>query len=105
MNKLMNKRKMWLFPLFFIGIFLAASGLVMFLWNSILPTLFSGVGLLSFSHAMGLLVLCRLLFGSFKGPGNNRNHNGRHWKEKLGNMTDEEKEKFKSEWKNRCMNR
>lgn len=66
MNKLMNKRKMWLFPLFFIGIFLAASGLVMFLWNSILPTLFSGVGLLSFSHAMGLLVLCRLLFGSFK---------------------------------------
>ena len=54
-------------------------------------------------QALGILVLSKILFGGF---------GGRHWrgspawkqklKQRWDNMTPEEREKFKVEWKNRC---
>ena len=66
---------------------------VMSLWNWLMPALF-GVPLISFLQAIGLLVLSRILFGRFGGgPGG-----GMHWryrmKERWGQMSSDEREKF-----------
>lgn len=74
---------------------------VMLLWNWLIPDLM-GFGVLDYWHAVGLLVLSRVLFGSWGGRGgccSSKHGWGRHkWKtrlkEKMENMTDEEKEKF-----------
>ena len=90
-----------LFIPLFIGGVLLFSLAVMLLWNAILPAV-TGVKAITYLQAIGLLILSKILFGFNKGWG------GRHyqWKqrmeEKLHNMTSEEREKFKSEWKNRC---
>ena len=65
------------------------------LWNWLTPALF-GWHTITFWQAIGLLVLCKLLFGGFRGgPGR-----GMHWrgrmKEKWARMSPEEREKFSS---------
>ena len=80
--------------------------LVMWLWNNILPAVL-GVGALTYWQAVGLLVLCRILFGGFRGgrPGGGRpgwSHRGPEWREKWMNMSDEERAKFRAEWRERC---
>ena len=106
-----NRRKQWgrkcllIIPLVILAIF-AVGAIVMQLWNCIIPTLFPTVGLLTSWHAIGLLILRKLLFSSFKG-GHRGGWAGRRrmqqaWKEKWMHMSDEEKAKFKDEWKNRC---
>lgn len=98
-----RRRGFLLFPLMMIALLLIAGYVVMFLWNEIIPQAIPSVNRLSYWHATGLLVLARILFGGFKGR-----HRGAHtgampyWKEKMANMSDEEKEKFKMEWKSRC---
>lgn len=75
-----------------LGLVAAAvlGGVVMALWNAILPGLFAGVGRLDYLHALGLLILCRILFGGFRGHGGG----GRaHWG-KLKSMTPEEREQM-----------
>lgn len=76
------------------GVFIF-TGVVMLLWNAILPAVLH-VGLISFWQAMGILVLAKLLFGGFRGR---RHMGGMHWKHRMrmrwNNMTDEEKEKYK----------
>lgn len=89
--------------LFIIPVLLALLGLVvMLLWNAVLtPTL--GVNPLNFWQAVGLLILCRILFGGF-GVGR------RGWpaggppqgRKPFMNMTPEEKERIRAEWKVRC---
>lgn len=59
----------WLFvaPLALLGmtVFVAlGGGVVMVLWNWLLPSLF-GWPALTFWKALGLLALCRILFGGF----------------------------------------
>ena len=82
------------------GIFICGSA-VMLLWNALLPALFH-FPLITFWQALGLLLLSKLLFGGFRG-GFGR---GGHWKnrmrQKWQNMTPEEREKFRNEWKSRC---
>lgn len=89
----------------FIGaaIALGMGFIVMLLWNAILPSLL-GVKLISYWQAVGLLVLCKILFGGFKpgGPPGGRFGPPPHIREKFMNMTDEEKEQFKQQWKNHC---
>jgi len=98
-----RKRRFFLFPIFVIGLF-AMSGIVMFLWNAIMPVI-SGVLSISFWQAMGLLVLCRILFGGFRFGG----HHGHRapfvhptMRNKFMDMNDEERERFKNQWKERC---
>lgn len=64
-------------------------GLVMLLWNAVMPVLFSSAQLIDFPHALGLLVLSRILFGGFRGHHAGRGHWGRH-----AHITPREREMF-----------
>jgi hypothetical protein len=67
---------------------------VMRLWNWLAPALF-GWHAIGFWQAVGLLVLCKILFGGgFRGgPGRGMHWRGR-WKEKWAQMSPEEREQF-----------
>ena len=78
------------------------SGIVMLLWNALLPQLFH-LPVITWPQALGLLLLCKILFGGFRGPGG---HRKQEFKEKMKakwmNMSPEQREKLKSRWGNRC---
>ncbi|MBB5398757.1 MULTISPECIES: hypothetical protein [Paraburkholderia] len=76
---------------------IAVLGLVvMTLWNWVMPALFAGARAIDFAHALGLLVLSRILFGGFRGHGGWRGR--RHWR-KWEAMTPEEREHFQAAWR------
>jgi hypothetical protein len=85
--------RLWFFgKLILVLVAIAAlGGIVMMLWNAIMPAVFVGAHAIDYGHAVGLLVLCRILFGGFKGHGGWRGH--RHWR-RWEQMTPEEREKF-----------
>ena len=93
----MRARKLlFLGPLAIIGfaIFLAlGGGVVMWLWNWLTPPLF-GWHAITFWQALGLLALCRILFGGFGMHGR-----GRRWRyrgsRRWHGPTWEERERFK----------
>ncbi len=91
------------FFLFIIVAMLALGGVIMGLWNAILPELVH-VSEITYWQALGLLVLCRILFGGFRfGGGHRKPPFGKpQWKEKFMNMSEEEKAAFKTKWKERC---
>ncbi|ASL46960.1 hypothetical protein bAD24_III06180 [Burkholderia sp. AD24] len=72
---------------------------VMTLWNWVVPALFVGARLIDFWHALGLLVLSRILFGGFRGHGGGWRER-RHWR-KWQAMTPEEREQFQASWQTR----
>ena len=84
------------------GVFVFGS-VVMLLWNSLLPAIL-GVKAITFWQALGILVLSKILFGGFMhGCGHNKFHGHmHHWHGKWMNMSPEEREKMKAEWKERC---
>jgi hypothetical protein len=94
----MRKKKLiFLAPLALLGIvvFIGIGGeLVMHLWNWLLPTLF-GWRQITFWQAVGLLALCRILFGGFGGGGFHRSNSRRRMAERWEQMTPEEREKFR----------
>lgn len=95
----------FLFIPFGIAAFLSfISFVVMSLWNCLLPGILH-VGVITFWQAMGIFILCKILFGFGKGGGPGRWGGGGHWmrhrmEEKFKNMTPEEREKFKEKWQN-----
>ena len=69
--------------------------LVMSLWNWLMPSLFQ-LGMITFWQALGLLALCRILFGGFGGGGGGARYNSRRrMRERLEQMTPEERERFR----------
>lgn len=101
-------KKYWIKRAIFIPIAIAAGififgGVVMLLWNGILPAVL-GVSTITFWQAIGILLLSKILFGSFKGFHRHGRYPGdRHiWRKKWMNMSPEEREKMKAEWKRRC---
>ena len=88
-------------------------GVVMLLWNWLAPALF-GVRLITFWQALGLLALCRILFGGFGlGGGGHRSSRGRmegrirerireRMDERWEQMTPEERERFQQGMRGRC---
>lgn len=98
-------KKGLMFIVFFIAAILVFGGIVMALWNAILPVVI-GVKTITFVQALGILLLSKILFGGFGRRGSwqkgRYNQWGNNMREKFANMTPEEKEKFKAEWKNRC---
>ena len=76
------------------------SGVVMNLWNWLMPAIF-GSRVITFWQALGVLMLSRILFGRFGGPGRRM-----HWRhrmtERWNQMTPEEREKFMGGMKGRC---
>jgi hypothetical protein len=92
----MRRRWFWIAPLAIIAIplFLFIGGeVVMHLWNWLLPPLF-GWRTLGFWQALGLLALCRILFGGL-GHGGPRGPRGRRFGRGCRNMSPEEREKFR----------
>jgi len=67
--------------------------MVMLLWNAVIPAIFTGSRSLDYPHALGLLVLSRILFGGFRGGGGWRQR--RHWR-RWEAMTPEEREQYRS---------
>jgi hypothetical protein len=74
---------------------------VMHLWNWLLPPLF-GWHQITFWQGLGLLVLCRILFGGWGGGGRDRSKFGRRRAGEWERMTPEEREKFRQSWRSRC---
>jgi hypothetical protein len=73
---------------------------VMSLWNALVPALFAGP-VITFWQALGLLLLSKILFGGFRGPG--RHPHWRHrMRERLEQMTPEERENFRKSMRERC---
>ena len=113
----MRKKLIFLAPLALLAIalFIWIGGeVVMLLWNWLVPTLF-GWRQITFWQAIGLLALCRILFGTWvgsRGGGHMRGrvrermaeHMGERMRERWERMTPEEREKFRQGLRG-CMDR
>lgn len=113
MRKLFKVVKFFIFAVLFLTI---GGFITMYLWNWLIPALFSGP-VITFWQTVGLLILSKILFGGFGRGGrggwkyNSRKEKCMHWKEKFDDtwkekmeekfkgMSDEEKEKFKQNFK------
>lgn len=84
-----------------IIILFAASAIVMFLWNNALAVVLS-IKVVTYWQAMGIFILSKILFSHFNFG---RRHHGPfmdpHFKEKFMNMTEDEKQQFRNEWRTR----
>lgn len=106
-RKGMRRKAFFIVPMVLVAIALVG-GVVMLLWNAIVPQVFTTVHEITYWQALGLLLLCKILFSSFGGKrggwaAKRRMHMA--WKEKWMGMSEEEKAKFKQEWKDRCQGR
>jgi hypothetical protein len=93
----MRKRLLFLAPVAILGVllFIAIGGeLVLLLWNWLLPTIF-GWPRITFWQALGMLALCRILFGGFRLRGPVRSNVRRRMEERCRDMTPEEREAFR----------
>jgi hypothetical protein len=102
-----SKKILLIAPLAIAGLVLFAwigGQIVMHLWNWLLPDLF-GWKTLTFWQALGLLVLCRILFGGFgRGGGGGDRHRSRMHRrmaERWERMTPEEREKWRQSFRGR----
>jgi hypothetical protein len=101
------KRRFLVFLFFALTALLIFGGVVMQLWNAILPRI-SAVKNISYWQAVGLLALCKILFGQFHPGGYRRPQRGApqmHPRERWMSMNEDEKEKFREQWKKRCAGR
>ena len=98
-------RLIFIAPLAILGmaLFIFIGGeLMLHLWNWLLPPLF-GWRELTFWQALGMLALCRILFGGFGFHGSGRSNLRRRMEERCArrveersaNMTPEEREQFR----------
>ncbi|WP_229254635.1 hypothetical protein [Dyadobacter linearis] len=114
----MNRRRLaFFFPLFALLAALLLGAVVRWLWNAILPALLD-VNYITYWQAVGLLVLCRILFGNFGRPGGGPRNWGNwkngsaempgggarfgYWRNKWKEMTPEDRIRFKQEMRRRC---
>lgn len=100
----MRKRWIAMVPLALLGILLfmtLGGAVVMQLWNWLLPTLF-GWHAITFWQALGLLMLCRILFGRWGGRGYGRSRWRHRMEERWERMTPEERDRFRQGLRGRC---
>ena len=100
MNRRFRPRKVAGIVLMVIAGVLAFGGIVMLLWNALMPKIFN-LPLIDFWQALGILVFSKILFGGFRGGP--RTHWKRHaLQDRWANMTPEEQERFRQDWGRRC---
>ena len=90
----MKRKWIYLAPLAILAmlLFIAIGGeVVLQLWNWLLPPIF-GWRQITFWQALGMLALCRILFGGFGGRGFSRSRR----------MTPEVRERFRQRMRERC---
>jgi|SRR5664279_770789 len=109
------KRGLWFFKKGLMILVFTAAAILLFgfitmsLWNAILPAVIH-VGTITFAQALGILVLCKILFGGFHGHRGGKWGGRGHWKQQMGegmkekwmNMSQEDREKFRQNWRGRC---
>jgi hypothetical protein len=98
-------RRKWIFiaPLAILAMFLfvfIGGEIVLHLWNWLLPPLF-GWRQITFWQALGILVLCRILFGGLGSHGSGRSNFRRRMDERCKNMTPEERDRFRQRMRER----
>jgi hypothetical protein len=99
-----KKKLFWIAPAAVLGIALfgfIGGEIVMRLWNWLLPALF-GWRQITFWQGLGILALCRILFGGHglrgpRGPGFRR-----RMAERWEIMTPEQRERARHSWRARC---
>lgn len=104
MNSSMNTKRKG--KKIFIGIaivilFFLVIALLKFLWNKLMPEIF-GLKTIDYWQALGLFILSKLLFGrgfGKSGPGFGRKM--RHRELDRSDLSEEEKERLREEWKRR----
>jgi hypothetical protein len=97
------KRFVFIVPLAILGMLLViviGGEIVLHLWNWLLPSLF-GWRQITFWQAVGLLTLCRILFGGVSGRGFHRSNYRRRMAERCEDMTPEERERFRQRMRER----
>lgn len=104
-NKVLKVLKFILLGIIFIT---AMGWVVMSLWNWLMPYLFSGK-VISYWQALGILVLCKILFGGMKGTWRQNHcnkcdsgHFNNKMEARMAKMTEEERLAFKSKFYNKC---
>jgi hypothetical protein len=85
-------------PVLFLVAAAVLGWVVMMLWNAVVPVVFVGGRVIDYWHALGLLVLSRILFGGFRGRGGWRRGRWRRWEA----MTPEEREQLRQSFAARC---
>ncbi len=106
------KKLIWIAPLAMLGMLLlvAIGGeIVLHLWNWLLPSLF-GWRQITLWEALGILVLCRILFGGCGLHGGSRSNIRRRITDRVAervaerweHMTPEERERFRQRTRERC---
>ena len=99
-----KKNRMTGFILLLIAMAAIASWVIMLLWNNVLTAAVAGIKLINFWQAAGILVLAKILFGGKFGR-RHPHHRSDKWRNKLlekwETMNDEEREKFRNEWRSR----
>ena len=98
-----NTKKFILIPLGIVAFSALIGFVVMQLWNCLLPDIIHA-NPINFWQAIGLFVLCKILFGFGRGGGK---MGGAPWmrgrmEERMKNMSPEERERFRNEIGNRC---
>lgn len=104
-----RRNLVWMIPAAIVGmaLFIFIGGeIVKLLWNWLLPPLF-GWRLITFWQGLGILVLCRILFGhhGFR-HGGGRHYARRRIRERMyerwQQMTPEERERYRQRWRGYC---
>jgi hypothetical protein len=103
-RKIFYEKRAIFIPFAVAALLALVSLVVMELWNNLLPAILH-VGVITYWQAMGIFILCKILFGFGKGG---RGFGGpKPWmrhriEERFNQMTPEEKEKFKQKWNEKC---
>ncbi len=91
-------------PFAVIGLALLLGLAVQWLWNAILPQV-APVRELTYWQAVGLLVLSKILFGGWRGAGRYRDRQHHEWRGNWRQMSDEDRERMRTAWRDRCRRR
>lgn len=96
-----KRKKFYFIPFIIIGVIAILSAIVMLLWNNVLAEVVN-VKQISYWQAAGLFILSKILFSSFRpGPPGGFRKGGPPWRNKLMNLSDEERDQFRKEWQQR----
>jgi len=99
------KRIGWLrrlkFALLAVVAVAVVGGVVMALWNALLPALF-GWPAIGFWQALGLLLLSKILLGGFRGGRGGPLHWRARMADRWAQMSDEERAQFSAGMRHRC---
>ncbi len=85
-------------PIIYLAIFAISGLVVMYLWNSIIPSVI-GWTELNYLQSLGMIVLSRLLFGGFGGIKHKSEH--RKIRDELKEMSKEQKREYIREYMNK----